>query len=105
MEDEANIASTNAEVVVSFHYLGRENRGIMIATAFLNILHTTSEVGGMEIDIGADTRPFRETHPLVTEGFIITHADEVRTEHRLREFRAWLDQAVAIGFAEWERQL
>ena len=77
----------------------------MMATAFLNILHTTSEVSGMEIDSAADIRPFRETHPLVTEGFIITHADEARTEHRLREFRTWLDQAITIGFAEWERQL
>lgn len=105
MEDQERIASTNAEIVVSFHYLGKENRGIMIATVFLNILHTASDIADAEEDTSADIRPFRETHPLVAEGFIITHSNEIPTEQRQKEFRAWLDQAITIGLVEWERQL
>jgi hypothetical protein len=106
MEDEGQITTTNAEIVVSFHYLGKENRGIMLATAFLTILHATSEEYEADVaDDVADTQPFRETHPLVTEGFIVTHTDETRLAHLQNEFRQWLDQAIALGLAQWERQL
>jgi hypothetical protein len=105
MEDSGNIATTNAEIVVSFHYLGRENRGIMIATAFLNLLHInpqgTEESGSIE----AESRVFRETHPLVSEGFIITYTAGSGMEQKHHEFQNWLNQAIAIGLAEWERQL
>ncbi|HEU4324260.1 MAG TPA: Fic family protein [Roseiflexaceae bacterium] len=104
IEDQGGISSVNAEIVVSFHYLGRENRGIMVSTAFLNILHAIAD-DATEEEAATDARPFRETHPLATEGFIITFSDESRAEQRRKEFRAWLDQVITIGLAEWERQL
>lgn len=105
LEDGGKIITTNAEIVISFHYLGRENRGIMIATAFLNLLHSGSENSEKESDTAAEGQIFRETHPLVSEGFVITYTDESRIKQKQQEFQLWLDQAIAIGLSEWERQL
>lgn len=105
IEDNSTIIATNAEIVVSFHYLGRENRGVMIATAFLNLLHKSYPDNENDSLVPPESRSFRETHPLVTEGFIITHADSKRIEVKKREFKQWLEQAVTVGLAEWERQL
>lgn len=105
MEDGQDLTTTNAEIVVSFHYLGRENRGIMIATAFLNLLHAGPQNIKESGNIQAEGQVFRETHSLVTEGFIITYTDESRMKQKYQEFQMWLDQAIAIGLAEWERQL
>jgi hypothetical protein len=105
MEDTNRLLTTNTEIVVSFHYFGRENRGIMIATAFLNLLHTGTSSTETSGEIIPESGAFRETHPLVLEGFIITHTDQYRLEQKQREFKAWLDQAVAIGLTQWERQL
>ena len=103
LEDGDSLVTTNAEIVISFHYLGRENRGIMVATAFLNLLHTGPF--NQEDSTVLESRPFRETHALVTEGFIITYTDEPTLERKQQEFYAWLEQAIAVGLAEWERQL
>ncbi|PDW01595.1 Fic family protein [Candidatus Viridilinea mediisalina] len=105
IEDTSNIIATNAEIVVSFHYLGRENRGVMIATVFLNLLHKSYPNSEEEMSITPESRSFRETHPLIDEGFIITHADMNRLEVKKREFKQWFEQAVTVGLAEWERQL
>lgn len=105
IEDSSGIIATNAEIVVSFHYLGRENRGIMIATVFLNLLHKSYPDHDEETLRVPESRSFRETHPLVNEGFILTHADIQRLEIKKREFKNWFEQAVTVGLAEWERQL
>ncbi len=104
LKDESRITPADAEIVVSLHYLGKENRGVMIATAFLNILHVPDDAGKVEDEL-ADTRGFRETHTIVTDGFTFAHTDTGRSEQRKREFREWLEQAVAVGLAEWQKQL
>jgi Fic family protein len=97
--DEAGIAPTNTEIVVSLHYLGRENRGVMIATAFLDIIHTASGE-----DRSSD-RSFRETHTIVTDGFTFAYTDAALSSQRQKEFQNWLDQAITVGLAEWQKQL
>lgn len=37
--------------------------------------------------------------------FIITYTDETRMAQLQKEFQGWLDQAITLGLAEWERQL
>jgi prophage maintenance system killer protein len=105
LADTNSLLTTTAEIVVSFHYLGRENRGVMIATAFLNLLHAETPSTTEHGEIIPESRTFRETHPLVSEGFIVTSTDQSQLEQQQREFKTWLDQAVALGLAEWERQL
>jgi len=99
--DEAKIAP-NAEIVVSLHYLGKENRGVMIATAFLDIVHVSNPESGEE---QASERSFRETHTIVTDGFTFAYTDTDMSQQRQQEFRQWLEQAVTVGLAEWQKQL
>jgi Fic family protein len=99
--DEARI-TPNAEIVVSLHYLGRENRGVMIATAFLDIVHTSNSE---EPEDQANERSFRETHTIVTDGFTFAYTDTDMGERRQQEFRQWLEQALIVGLAEWQKQL
>lgn len=105
VEDNSTMIATNAEIVISFHYLGRENRGIMIATVFLNLLHKSHPDNEEESLVTPESSSFRETHPLVTDGFVLTHADIKRLDVKKREFKQWFEQAVTVGLAEWERQL
>lgn len=102
MED--NISPTNAEIVVSLHYLGKENRGVMIATAFLNILHPSEELSDTEID-SVSARNFRETHTIVTDGFTFAHTEIGKEAQIKQEFHTWLEQAIVVGLAEWQKQL
>ncbi|MDQ2806397.1 MAG: Fic family protein [Chloroflexota bacterium] len=104
IQDEQQLAPLTAEIVVSFHYVGKEDRGVMIATAFLNITHKPDSPNeNVVLDVG--DRDFREMHPLVSEGFIFTYTDTVQAEARELEFRKWLDRAIAAGLAEWQKQL
>jgi hypothetical protein len=104
VNDLTRIAASGAEIVISFHYLGKETRGVMIASAFLNILHNGSAaVEDEEERVNGDN--FRETYTIVTEGFTLTYADASRSEEKQREFRPWLEQAIAVGLAEWRKQL
>ncbi|MFL5807106.1 MAG: Fic family protein [Roseiflexaceae bacterium] len=99
--DDSRIAP-NADIVVSLHYLGKENRGVMVATAFLDIVHTSTPE-----DPGDQTgeRRFRETHTIVSDGFTFAHTDIDLSERRQQEFRQWLEQAMIVGLAEWQKQL
>jgi hypothetical protein len=99
--DEEKIVP-NAEIVVSLHYLGRENRGVMIATAFLDIIHLSN---AEELEDQATERSFRETHTIVTDGFTFAYTDTDMGERRQQEFRQWLEQAITVGLAEWQKQL
>ena len=103
IEDRTNLIATHAEIVVSFHYLGRENRGVMMTTLFLNLLHNA--FADSEAAIPPESQSVRETYPLVTEGFVLTHADLNQMEGKKRAFTHWFEQAVTTGLAEWERQL
>ena len=104
IQDEQQLAPLTAEIVVSFHYVGKEDRGVMIASAFLNIIHKPDSTNeNVVLDMG--DRDFRETYPLVSEGFVFTYTDTMQAEAREREFRAWLDRAIAAGLAEWQKQL
>jgi Fic family protein len=105
IEDEKTFLTTDMEIVVSFHYLGRENRGVMVVTAFLNLLHASMPSNDLRAVDTPESQAVRETYPLVAEGFIIAHADTTRLPQKQREFQYWLEQAVAIGLAQWERQL
>ncbi len=104
IQDEQQLAPLTAEIVVSFHYVGKEDRGVMIASAFLNIIHKPDSTNeNVVIDVG--DRDFRETHPLIREGFVFTYTDTVQADAREQAFRVWLDRAIAAGLAEWQKQL
>jgi hypothetical protein len=72
----------------------------------LNILHQPGSTPEHDDD-QAEPGPFRETHPIIEEGFTFTHADAdtAYREQREAEFRHWLEQAITVGLAEWQRQL
>jgi Fic family protein len=101
LTDDAKIAP-NADIVVSLHYLGKENRGVMIATAFLDIIHTST---AEDSEVQASEQRFRETHTIVTDGFTFAYTDTDMSERRQQEFRQWLEQAMIVGLAEWQKQL
>lgn len=100
--DDTSMTAANAEIVLSLHYLGKENRGVMIATAFLDIVHA---IDNQDAGDTVARRSFRETHTIITDGFTFTHSDVLPSEQRRQTFRDWLDQAIVVGLAEWQKQL
>lgn len=104
LQDESGFNASKASIVVSFHYLGKENRGVMMASAFLNINHPVENIQDHD-EAAPSSRTFRETHSITSDAFTFAYTDSNRIEQRQREFRRWLEQAVAVGLAEWQKQL
>ena len=95
---QSNTACPDAHVPYFFHSV--EQRRTLLDRMLLRMYSANENV---VLNVG--DRDFRETYPLVSEGFVFTYTDTVQAEAREREFRAWLDRAIAAGLAEWQKQL
>lgn len=79
-----------ARVVVSFHHLGHQARGVLAASAFV------------QVRSGGDSEPV-VLEPACTEVFTIT---ALRDREELRAgFASWLEEALATGLEAWRRTL
>lgn len=105
INDVSDTSPASGEIVVSLHYFGKENRGVMIATAFLHIPHASHKSDAAEDDSFVDEQIFHETHALVDEGFTFTHVDSSQSQQQQKEFCIWLKNAVMVGLAEWRKQI
>ncbi len=84
---------TTARVVVSFHHLGHRNRGVLAASAFVQV-RSKGEDGESEAVV---------LQPACTDVFTITAA---RDRKELESaFDRWLEAALAIGLEAWRRTL
>ncbi len=90
---EANQKGTQANVLISFHSIGHEFRGVLAcsATWFRQILSDD------------DRMESTEERPLCADVFRINYKEEV--EEIEPRFRKWLDEAIERGLALWEKRL
>jgi Fic family protein len=90
------------QIVFSFHYLGKVNRGVMVSTGFIYFPESKPDV---ELDDEETEPPFGETHGISTEPFYFSYKDLDRIDELKTNFRTWLNEAISIGLAEWAQRL
>jgi hypothetical protein len=93
------------QIVFSFHYLSKVNRGVMVCTGFTYFPEIKPELHLENIDELEPEPQFGETHPICTEPFIFSYTDEVRLKGLKSDFRKWLNIAIGVGLAEWAQRL
>jgi Fic family protein len=93
------------QIVFSFHYLGKVNRGVMVCAGFVYFPEVNLE---MRQELEEDDEPetkFGETHPVCREPFIFSYEDKARLDDLKIELRKWMSEAVSVGLAEWAQRL
>jgi Fic family protein len=93
------------QIIFSFHYLGRVNRGLMACTAFIYFPERKPQQGlqpNTDLENGSQ---FGETHVLCDQPFYFSYQDGADLDKLKANFRAWLNQAVTAGLAEWAQRL
>lgn len=89
------------QIIFSFHYLGKVNRGVMVVTGF--VYFPENKPNQQDED---DVEPqFGETHRICSDPFYFSYKDVDRIDELKFNFRKWVNDALAVGLAEWARQL
>jgi prophage maintenance system killer protein len=91
-----------AQIVFSFHYLGRVNRGIMVSTGFIFFPENKPET---QKDEDSAEPQFGETHRICNEPFYFSYKDSARNGGLKESFGKWLNDCLTVGLAEWARRL
>ncbi|GIK43917.1 MAG: hypothetical protein BroJett011_77500 [Chloroflexota bacterium] len=90
------------QIVFSFHYLGKVNRGVMVSTGFIYFPEGNPNMEQVEYEIEPQ---FGETHHISKEPFYFSYKDLDRVDELKANFRVWLNDAVTVGLAEWAQRL
>lgn len=91
-----------AQIVFSFHYLGKVNRGIMVSTGFIYFPENKPETKKEEDNIEPQ---FGETHRVCNEPFYFSYKDSDRNGGLKESYSKWLNDCLTVGLAEWARRL
>lgn len=91
-----------AQIVFSFHYLGKVNRGIMVSTGFIFFPENKPE--NQREDDSVEPQ-FGETHRVCTEPFYFSYKDSARNGGLKESYKKWLNDCLTVGLAEWARRL
>jgi Fic family protein len=107
-----------AQVIFSFHYLGKVNRGVMVCSAFIHFPQVKLDAEVTEVlelqleeipsttEMDEETEPqFGESHCICREPFYFSYQDNSRCGSLIEEFHKWASEAVTIGLAEWAQRL
>lgn len=86
-------ADSRAEIVVSFHGIGREFRGLLGVSAFFFWVEERDDA----------TREVTDLTPMVDEVFQVNYVE--KSEDAARRFEPWLDDALMRGLETWRRGL
>jgi len=98
-------SGNRTQIVFSFHYLGKFNRGVMVCTGFIYFPESKPDTRG-EADEEVDVEPqFGEVHRICREPFYFSYQDQSRCDSLNPEFRTWVNESVAIGLTEWSQRL
>jgi hypothetical protein len=90
------------QIVFSFHYLGKVNRGVMVSTGFIYFPESKLDIASKEDDTEP---PFGETHRISNEPFYFSYKDINRIDELKDNFQSWLNESISIGLAEWAQRL
>lgn len=91
-----------AQIVFSFHYLGKVNRGIMVSTGFIFFPENKPDNQKEEDNIEPQ---FGETHRICNEPFYFSYKDSARNGGLKESYSKWLNDCLTVGLAEWARRL
>jgi hypothetical protein len=91
-----------AQIVFSFHYLGKVNRGIMVSTGFIFFPENKPEIQKEEDSIEPQ---FGEIHRVCNEPFYFSYKDSARNGGLKENYGKWLNDCLTVGLAEWARRL
>lgn len=93
------------QIVFSFHYFGKVNRGVMVCTGFVYFPETKSPEPQLA---DSDLEPelsLGETHRVCSEPFYFSYQDRDHLDGLKADFRKWMSEAVSVGLAEWAQRL
>ena len=94
---------SKTQLVFSFHYLGKVNRGVMVCTSFLFIPENKPDV---KPELYEEIEPqFGEAHRICREPFYFSYQDKNQCDNLIADFRKWVSEAVTIGLAEYAQRL
>lgn len=85
---------TQTEILISFHVLGHQPRGVMIASACAYRRYSSDD---------GDTSQVVDLQPLSQTPFEFTYQEE--EEALQKRFAVWLDDVVIIGIDYWRRSI
>lgn len=91
-----------AQIVFSFHYLGKVNRGVMVSTGFIYFPENKPDT---QKDDDNFEPQFGEMHRICDEPFYFSYLDVKRSDSLIQNYQRWLNTSVTIGLAEWARHL
>lgn len=91
-----------AQIVFSFHYLGKVNRGIMVSTGFIFFPENKPEMQKNEDSVEPQ---FGEIHRVCNEPFYFSYKDSARNGGLKESYQKWLNECLTVGLAEWARRL
>ena len=95
-------SSQNAQIIYSFHYLGKINHGVMAASGF--IFFPERKSAQQNTDDPAE-QLFGESQKICEEPFFFSYHDNQRSAEVLNTFQKWLNDTLAAGIAEWAKRL
>ena len=124
---------SRTQLVFSFHYIGKINRGVMACTSFVFFPESKPDVKtepdeGIEPQFGEEIEPkfgeeeiepqfgeeeveaeieprFGEAHRICREPFYFSYRDKSQCDTLKVEFGKWVSDAVTIGLAEYAQRL
>jgi fido (protein-threonine AMPylation protein) len=91
-----------AQIVFSFHYLGKINRGVMVSTGF--IYFPENKPDAQKDDDNFEPQ-FGEMHRICNEPFYFSYMDIKRNNDLIENYKRWLNDSMTVGLAEWARRL
>lgn len=91
-----------AQIVFSFHYLGKINRGIMVSTGFIFFPENKPDIQKEEDSVEPQ---FGEIHRICNEPFYFSYKDTDRNGGLKQSYRKWVNDCLTVGLAEWARHL
>ncbi len=95
------ISEQKAQIVFSFHYLGKINRGVMASTGFIYFPENKPDTQRDD-----DFEPqFGEMHRICDEPFYFSYQDVLRADNLTEHYQRWLNNSLTVGLTEWARRL
>ena len=99
------INGQKTQIVFSFHYLGKRNRGVMVCTSFVHFSETRLETQSELEEQAVLGSQFAETHRICSEPFLFSYQDEARLDGLKDGLRNWMSESLSAGLAEWAQRL
>ena len=89
------------QIVFSWHYLGKKNRGVMVCSSFIYFPEAKPDIA----DSDTDSPQLGETHRICDDPFYFSYQDVNRETDLIERFKKWMSNSLSIGLVEWAQRL